>query len=84
MNAQGAAAIGIDVIFANRSPDESVLSEALAKHSNVVIGAKIGISESSERVLPIETYSGATWGAVDVVFQKNVVSKIPTHLAVDS
>ncbi len=80
LNAQGAAAIGIDVIFANRSSDESVLAAALAKHSNVVIGAKIGLSESSERVLPLETYSGSTWGAVDVVFEKNVVSKIPAYL----
>lgn len=37
----GASAIGIDVIFANRSPDETVLAEALESSRDVVIAAKI-------------------------------------------
>lgn len=73
----GAAAIGVDVIFANRSADEGVLVQNLAKRSNVVVAAKVGVKGESERVLPLDAFSGAKWGMSDVLFDKNVVSKIP-------
>lgn len=37
----GAKAVGVDIIFANRSPDESVLIEALKKYPQTVIAAKV-------------------------------------------
>lgn len=37
----GALAIGIDVIFANRSPDEGALAKALESRRDVVIAAKV-------------------------------------------
>ncbi len=40
--ADGAKAVGIDVIFANRSADENALAEAFLKYPQTVIGAKIG------------------------------------------
>lgn len=43
LEADGASAVGVDVIFANRSADEAVLAEALKKYPNVVIGAKVGV-----------------------------------------
>ena len=43
LEGDGASAIGVDVIFANRSADESVLAETLKKHPNVAIGAKVGV-----------------------------------------
>ncbi|MFZ3232541.1 MAG: CHASE2 domain-containing protein [Patescibacteria group bacterium] len=41
LESDGATAIGVDVIFANRSADEAVLAQALEKNRNVVIGAKV-------------------------------------------
>lgn len=41
LRADGASAIGIDVIFANRSPDEGELSKALSERDDVVIAAKV-------------------------------------------
>lgn len=75
----GASAIGLDIIFANRSADQEVLAKTLENRKNVVIAAKVGTKGDSERVLPLETYSGATWGMIDVLFDKNVVSKILPH-----
>ena len=37
----GASAIGIDVIFANRSPDEAALAKSLEYRRDVVIAAKV-------------------------------------------
>lgn len=34
--------------------------------------------------MPLPAYSGATWGMVDVLFDKNVVSKIPPYAEVSS
>lgn len=31
-------------------------------------------------MLPLDSFSGTTWGAVDVLFDKNVVSRIPPYL----
>lgn len=72
------------MIFANRSDDENVLAETLSKYRNVVIGAKVGTKSQSERVLPLEAFSGAAWGSVDVVFEKNVASKFPPYVLTGS
>lgn len=79
LESEGASAIGLDVIFANRSADQEVLAKTLEKRKNVVIAAKVGTKGDSERVLPLEAYSGAQWGMIDVLFDKNVVSKILPH-----
>jgi CHASE2 domain-containing sensor protein len=39
----GARAIGIDIVFANKSSDVNILANVLKKYRNIVIGTKIGI-----------------------------------------
>lgn len=70
----GAKSVAIDVVFANRSEDEKTLADTIAKYPNVVIAARVGIG-GGDRVLPSGVFSGATWGMVDVLSDKNVVSK---------
>lgn len=74
----GVKAIGIDIIFANRSEDADVLRQTLEKYKNIIIGAKIGNQDgdAKSQVLPLPIYSGAHWGAIDVHLSKNVVNKI--------
>lgn len=69
-----AASVSLDVVFANRSEDEAALARTLRKYPNVVIAARLGIG-GGDRVLPSPVFSGATWGMVDVLSDKNVVSK---------
>lgn len=66
LNAAWTKAIWIDIVFANRAEDEWVLRDALTKHQNVVIGAKVGWDGDSERILPLDTFSGSTWGMIDI------------------
>ena len=77
LESDGAKAIGIDIIFANLSTDADALVKTLAKYDNVVIGAKVGNpGVGEERVLPLDIYSGATWGAVDTKNDGNTVTKL--------
>ena len=76
----GARSVGIDVIFANRSADEKVLADALKKYPQTVIGAKVGSRADSERMLPLDAFSGARWGATDALSDRDVVSKVPVFL----
>ncbi|MDQ1343568.1 MAG: Guanylate cyclase protein [Patescibacteria group bacterium] len=57
LQSEGASAIGMDVIFANRSADQDTLAKALEKWKNVVIAAKVGAKSDGERVLPLDAYS---------------------------
>ncbi len=81
--ADGAKTVALDVVFANRSPDEGALAAALSKYPQTVIAAKIGVRGDSERILPLDSFSGARWGSVDVLFDKNVVSKVQPVLFAD-
>lgn len=81
--ADGAKTVALDVVFANRSEDEGVLAAALRKYPQTVIAAKVGTRADSEKILPLETFSGARWGSADVLFDKNVVSKVQPLLYAD-
>lgn len=73
----GVKAIGIDIIFANLAMDADVLADTLKKYKNVVIAAKVGNpSVGEERILPIDAYSGATWGSIDTKNDGNIVTKL--------
>ena len=77
----GARAIGFDIIFANRSTDELVFKEALEQYKNIVIGA--WMKENNQKtILPLDVYSGATWGVVNTKIEKNVVTTFrPQHVS---
>lgn len=76
LNTMWAWAIGMDIIFTNRSEDESVLVETLRKNKNIVIWAKIGIWESTEQILPRDIFSWTTWGIIDTPRHGKLLSKI--------
>ena len=65
--AGGARAVGVDVVFANRSADAADLTAALARHPGTAIGVKTG-ARDGETVLPLPEFSGATWGSVDTSY----------------
>jgi class 3 adenylate cyclase/CHASE2 domain-containing sensor protein len=70
-----ARVVWIDIVFANDAPDVDILANQLLKYPNIVIGAKIGLDES-ERVLPLDVFSGTSWGMIDMPRHGATVSRI--------
>ncbi len=80
LKALNARAIGLDIIFANHSADEAVLTKTLEQHKDVVIGAWMKDGKQ-KAILPLEIYSGATWAAINSKIEKNVVTMITPEYA---
>lgn len=80
-----AKTIGFDIVFANKSEDSNILVKTFQKYKNIVIGAKIG-TNNAERILPLEIYTGATWGSVDVAYNKesNILSRFSPFLTLEN
>ncbi len=76
LNSMWARAIGIDIIFANRSDDELILAKTLKKYKNIIIWTKLGIGENTERIIPLEIFSWATWGIVDMPGHGKLLSRL--------
>lgn len=76
LNSLWARAIGMDIIFSNRSDDEYILSNILSRHKNVVIWAHIASSGDSEEVVPNDIFSGATWWMVNIQRQSKLASRL--------
>lgn len=76
LNQKWARAIGIDIVFTNRSEDESVLVDTLKKYKNVVIWAKIGVGENTEKILPREAFSWAKWWIIDTARHGKLLSRL--------
>ncbi len=65
--ASGAKAVGVDVVFANKSSDAPSLVAALKRYPSAVIAAKAGVRDG-ETILPLPEFSGATWGSIDTAY----------------
>lgn len=76
LEAMSVRAIGIDIIFTNRSEDENILADTLRDHPNVVIWARVGIGADSEEVLPRSVFSGATWGMINIERYGKLASRV--------
>ena len=70
-----ARAIGLDIVFTNRSEDEEVLRKTLEQYKNVVIGSWMEDGKQ-KAILPLDIYSWATWASVNTKLEKNFVTML--------
>lgn len=82
MEKAGAKAIGLDVVFANPDQEEKFANERIVSYGNIVLASKVGIGDS-ERILPRTAYDRRSWGMIDLLFEKNVATKLRPQTDID-
>ncbi len=79
-----AKAIGMDIVFANADEKEQFVASKIRSYGNIILAAKVGVSENQkEQILPRSVYDRVDWGMIDMLFDTNIVTKIPPLFSID-